>query len=410
DSPSADASERGASTAPVPASSSLSEGQAPGQATVEDVRAGCAPGSGVAGGGVGLEVVVRGLVAPTYVAHSGDGTGRLFVAEQAGRIRVLDPGGSALAPWLDISDRVEVGGEAGLVGLAFHPDYKDNGRLFVYYTKDAASVVLSEFRVLGDPLADLPALTSERKLLEVEQRFSNHYGGQLLFDATGHLFVGIGDGGSEGDPDNNAQRLDSLMGKILRLNVDGAEPYEVPPDNPFVGQDQARGEIWALGLRNPYRFSLDRVTGEMWIADVGSRAREEIDLGRAGANYGWKQVEGSQCFVENCDPSKFTAPVWEYANPQDGLSVIGGYVYRGCTLRDLWGQYVFSDYGERHSPLWSLRRQGDAVTRGSVAIADAGALIASFGEGPDGELYAVDHGGGRLLKLQPSSAAASPDR
>ena len=374
------------------------------------IREGCAPGSGRPGHNVTLGVLARGLVAPTYVTHGKDGTGRLFVTEQGGRIRVLVPGQTELSDWLDLSDRVEVGGEAGLVGLAFHPDYPSNGRFFVYYTPDAAGVVLSEFRVVSDPRTGRPETGSERKLLELEQRFSNHYGGQLLFDDEGYLRVGIGDGGSEGDPDNNSQRLDSLMGKILRIDVDGDQPYGIPPGNPFVDRKGARGEIWALGLRNPFRFSLDRLTGQMWIADVGSRSREEIDLGQAGGNYGWKQVEGSSCFVEGCDPNAFTAPVWEYRNPAEGMSVIGGYVYRGCGLRDLWGQYFFSDYGELRSPLWSLRLEGDSVSRGAVTIPDVGSLIASFGEGEDGELYAVDHGGGRLLKLQLSQSSTSANR
>jgi glucose/arabinose dehydrogenase len=360
------------------------------------------------GTAVALAELATGFERPVHMAYVPDGSGRLVVLEQAGLARIGTAQGKEWSPWLDLRERVSSEGEQGLLSLVFHPAFKDNGRLFVYYTLGAGDVVLSEFQVPGKRRDGPPALDSERTLIRIDQRFSNHFAGQLAFAADGTLYVGIGDGGSEGDPDNNAQRLDSLLGKILRIDVDSTErPYAIPADNPFVDVEGARPEIWALGLRNPWRFSFDREGGRLWIADVGSLTWEEVSIGVAGGNYGWKQLEGTHCFVADCDAKsrKFVAPVWEYGRDL-GMSVTGGFVYRGCAMPDVRGLYIFSDYQPPDSPLWSLRYEGGVVTAGPVTLDGTGAVISSFGEDEAGELYVLDHLRGRLLRLESAGSPA----
>jgi glucose/arabinose dehydrogenase len=351
-----------------------------------------------------LKEVARGFDRPVHFAALPGGKNMFVILEQAGLARIGSPGAS-WRKFLDLRDVVGSEGEQGLLSLVFHPGYESNGRVFVYYTVGAGDVRLSEFQVAGG--GDLAAVerASERILLRIDQRFSNHFAGQLLFGPDGFLYVGIGDGGSEGDPDNNAQRLDSLLGKILRIDVDSFNtdrPYGIPSDNPFVGRDDAKGEIWALGLRNPWRFSFDRGTNRLWISDVGSLGWEELSIGIKGGNYGWKILEGTHCFEEGCDLAHpgLVAPIWEYGRDR-GMSVIGGFVYRGCALPDLRGLYLFSDYQPPYSPLWSLyfSDQGGVANRGSIALESTGAVISSFGEDEAGEIYALDHLAGRLLKL-----------
>ena len=363
----------------------------------------CAGTDPFRGQDVALVEIERGFTRPVHLSSVPGSKGAFVVLEQAGLARVGQPSG-VWRDFLDLREVVSSEGEQGLLSLAFHPSYASNGRLFVYYTVGAGDVLLSEFRVSGDGASATVDRGSERVLLRIDQRFSNHFAGQLLFARDGFLYVGIGDGGSEGDPDNNAQRLDSLLGKILRIDVDSVTtelPYGIPADNPFVGREGARGEIWALGLRNPWRFSFDRATGRMWISDVGGLQWEEVSLGVAGGNYGWKILEGTHCFEAGCDRSHpgLVAPIWEYGRDR-GMSVIGGFVYRGCSLPDLRGLYFFSDYSPPDSPLWSLQLKGEVVTLGSVALESTGAVISSFGEDDDGELYALDHLGGRLLQLK----------
>ena len=360
------------------------------------------------GTSVAFAEVARGFERPVHLSYLPDGSGRLVVLEQAGLARIGSTTGGEWAEWLDLRQRVTSEGEQGLLSLAFHPSFKDNGRLYVYYTVGAGDVVLSEFRVPPGKRAGRPDPQSERTLIRIDQRFSNHFAGQLAFGPDGFLYVGIGDGGSEGDPDNNAQRLDSLLGKILRLDVDSKEPpYGIPADNPFVGVEEARPEIWAFGLRNPWRFSFDRKNSRMWIADVGSLSWEEVSIGVKGGNYGWKQLEGTHCFVEGCEPKskEFIAPVWEYGRDR-GMSVTGGFVYRGCKLPDVRGLYIFSDYQPPDSPLWSLRFDGERASSGPVDLEGTGAVISSFGEDQDGELYALDHLRGRLLRLEGAGSPA----
>jgi glucose/arabinose dehydrogenase len=331
-----------------------------------------------------LEAVIEDLEQPVFVTHAGDGSGRLFVVEQAGRILVSADGELLEEPFLDIADDVGSGGERGLLGLAFHPDYADNGRYFVHYTRggDGASVI-AEFEVSPDPGR---SRQGGRRLLTVDQPFANHNGGMIAFGPDGFLYIGLGDGGSGGDPGNRAQDPDELLGKILRLDVDGRRPYAIPPDNPFA-DGGGRAEIYALGLRNPWRFSFDRRRGKLYVGDVGQHEREEIDIVRRGRNYGWRLLEGSRCFdpPEDCDRRGLELPRTEYGHGGGRCSVTGGYRYRGRGVPALKGLYVFGDYcsGE----IFALRR------RERSRLLDTELSISSFGEDEAGELYVVDHGG-----------------
>jgi glucose/arabinose dehydrogenase len=334
-------------------------------------------------------VVTSGLVSPLFVTHAGDGSGRLFVVEQPGRVRVVAPGGTLLpTPFLNLTDRVLAGGERGLLGLAFHPGYEANGRLFVSYTRqpDGASVV-SELAVSGDPNAASPS--SERVLLVVPQPFANHNGGMIAFGPGGLLFVALGDGGSAGDPGNRAQNPQELLGKILRIDVDGGgQPYGIPADNPFASGGQGRPEIYALGFRNPWRFSFDRRTGQLYAGDVGQTAFEEIDVVRRGANYGWRIMEGRSCYPPgtSCSRAGLAPPLTVYGHSGGRCSVTGGYVYRGRAVRALAGTYLYGDFctGEIFG----------RIDRRNRVLLDTDLRIASFGEDEAGEVYVVDIRGG----------------
>ncbi|MBC8163837.1 MAG: PQQ-dependent sugar dehydrogenase, partial [Roseiflexaceae bacterium] len=274
------------------------------------------------------QLVTDALDRPVYVTHAGDGSKRLFVVEKAGTIRVVRDGQPDQTPFLDIIDRVgSDGSEQGLLSVAFHPRFVENGRLFVNYTDKRGDTVISRF----DSDGQAANAASERMLMKIDQPYPNHNGGLVKFGPDGFLYVGMGDGGSAGDPHNNGQRLDSLLGKMLRLDVDGGEPYAIPAGNPLASGSGA--EIWASGLRNPWRFSFDRATGDLYIGDVGQNAIEEISFQQtgqgAGANFGWNVTEGSQCFRGSCDPAQFVLPVAEYSH-EFGCSVTGGYVYRGA--------------------------------------------------------------------------------
>ena len=333
---------------------------------------------------------------PVFLTAAGDGSGRAFVVEQRGVIRVL----ASTAPdtghgvFLDISGRVSrARREEGLLGLAFDPAFSSNGYFYVYYS--AASPrrsVLSRFSVSADP--DSADATSELVLLEVPQPFSNHNGGMISFGPDGFLYVGLGDGGSGGDPQRNGQDLGTLLASILRIDVQGASagaPYRVPTDNPFVGVMDAREEIWAYGLRNPWRFSFDPATGDLWAADVGQADREEIDLVLPGRNYGWNTMEGTSCFLtSDCDRTGLELPVAEYGHGL-GCSVTGGYVYRGADVPALSGVYVYADFCTGR--IWGLRHTDGRVS-GPVLLLQAPLQISSFGTDARGELYALVFGGG----------------
>ncbi len=277
----------------------------------------------------------------------------------------------------------------GCSGWPFIRNFAGNGQLFVDYTDVNGNTVVSRF--LADPTANQVDPSSEKVLLRVDQPYANHNGGQLAFGPDGFLYIGLGDGGSAGDPLGAGQRLDTLLGKILRLDVDEGDPYAIPPDNPLTGQADARPEIWAYGLRNPWRFSFDRATGEMWIGDVGQNQYEEIDLqpaGLGGLNYGWNEMEGLHEYRSGYREG-LTLPVWEYDHAQ-GCSVTGGYVYRGQALPALRGVYLFGDYCS--GTLWALARTSEGGWNG-VALLATGLSISSFGEDEAGEVYVVDLGG-----------------
>jgi glucose/arabinose dehydrogenase len=334
---------------------------------------------------IDLELVVDGLERPVFVGHAGDGSGRLFVLEQTGRIRIVAGGALLERPFLNLAGRIRAGGERGLLGLAFHPDYASNRRLLVNYTRDPdGATVIAEYRTtLRDPDR---ASRVERVLLTVAQPFSNHNGGMLAFGPDGHLYIALGDGGSGGDPQNHAQNPNSLLGKILRIDVDGAQPYAIPPDNPFAAGG-GRREIFALGLRNPWRFSFDRRSGRLFAGDVGQNESEEIDIIRRGRNYGWRIMEGPLCFRPRtgCDPSGLTLPVSSYRHVGGRCSITGGYVYRGSAIPDLVGTYLSGDLctGE----IFGMRQLVRSL------LLDTGLRISSFGEDEAGEVYVVDLGG-----------------
>jgi glucose/arabinose dehydrogenase len=349
---------------------------------------------------VSISDFAAGLRSPVFATGRRDGSGGLLVVEQGGTIRIVNSEGSMQpTAFLDISDRVVVGGEQGLLGLALHPDYENNGHFYVDYTRqpDGATVV-SEFQA-NDRFAD-PA--SERVLLTIPQPFANHNGGMVAFDASGMLMIGMGDGGGGGDPDGNGQNQRALLGKLLRIDVNGGDPYLIPADNPFATSAEALPEIWALGLRNPWRFSFDRQTGDLWIGDVGQGKWEEIDAepaGQGGRNYGWNTMEGKHCFSgSGCDEAGLTLPVAAYGHTL-GCTVVGGYVYRGSAFPILSGGYLYADYCS--GTIWGLSA-ADGLANGTAkaeVLLESGVIISSFAEDEAGELYVLDLRGGRVLKL-----------
>lgn len=343
--------------------------------------------------------VARGLDQPVFLAGAGDGSGRLFIVEQPGRIRVVAGGRLLEAPFLDIVDRTgSRGTEQGLLGLAFHPDYARNGQFFVDYTDRNGDTVVSRFRVsTGDP--DRAERDSEEIVLTIAQPYANHNGGQLVFGPDGYLYVGMGDGGAAGDPQDRAQNPQDLLGKLLRLDVDAGRPYAIPPGNPFAAGAGGRPEIWALGLRNPWRFSFDRLTGDLYIADVGQGTWEEVNFAPAGAaggeNFGWPYREGAHPY-EGDAPAGLVEPVAEYSHAEGGCSVTGGYVYRGAALPALQGVYLYGDYCS--GLVWGLWQPapGRWETR---LLFETRLGISSFGEDDAGELYVLDRGGGAAYLL-----------
>jgi glucose/arabinose dehydrogenase len=340
----------------------------------------------------------------TNLVQPDDSSGLIFVTEQRGVIQAFAAGqpqeGSYV--FLDISDRVNRGGnEEGLLGLAFSPDYREDGYFYVYYSAaNPRHSVLSRFILdQGNPSVANPQ--SEVIITEVTQPYSNHNGGQIAFGTDGYLYVGLGDGGSAGDPQGNGQNLGTLLGKILRIDVSELSvtvKYKVPPDNPFVATPGARAEIWAFGLRNPWRFSFDRETGLLWAGDVGQNMWEEIDIITKGANFGWNIMEGSHCYspATGCDQSGLTLPIIEYDHSQ-GCSVTGGYVYRGDNIPSLQGYYIYGDYCSGN--IWALSYQGKAVTTNTL-LTEFGLSITSFGEDLAGNLYILSREGGIYTLVQ----------
>jgi glucose/arabinose dehydrogenase len=353
---------------------------------------------------VGLQEVVSGLSFPLYLtAPSGDPS-RLFIVEKGGAIRVVKDGVLLPTPFLDLTGRVSTGGEQGLLGLAFDPEYASNGRFVVHYTDGNGNTVVSLFRVAaGD--ADLADPGSETVVLTAEQPFSNHNGGQILFGPDGMLYVGLGDGGSGGDPGGRGQSVADLLGSILRIDVRGGTGYTVPPDNPFAGSTEARPEIWSFGLRNPWRFTFDPATGDLYVADVGQNAWEEVDVVRAaegagrGTNFGWNVTEGRHCYAgAGCDLGAFTLPVLEYGHGE-GCSITGGFVYRGAAIPDLQGHYFYADYCQGWVRSFRLQ-DGQAVEPQQWPTLAPGGAITSFGQDAAGELYLLS-AEGRVSRIVP---------
>ena len=349
--------------------------------------------------------VARNLSNPVFITHSGDGSGRLYIVEKGGRIKILQNGTLRSTPFLNLSAKVSSGSEQGLLGLAFHPSYVDNGKFYVNYTNTSGDTVIAEYtRSSANPNVANPTGST---LLAIDQPYSNHNGGMLAFGPDRYLYVGMGDGGSSGDPGNRAQSLNTLLGKILRIDVDneaGGKKYAIPPGNPFAGVS-GLDEIWSFGLRNPWRFSFDRRTGDMWIGDVGQNRYEEINRSPAvngvdagkGLNYGWRVLEGNACFnpSSGCNKAGKSPPMAVYSH-SSGCSVTGGYVYRGLAYRGLVGGYVFGDFCSGR--IWALRAHGPAA-QAPVLMADTNLSISSFGEGPDGTIYVTDLASGDIWAI-----------
>ncbi len=353
-----------------------------------------------------VEQVLSGLDDPVFVTHAGDNSQRLFIVEKPGTVRILAGDELLPRPFLDITDRVRSSGfEQGLLGLAFPPNFTSTGHFFVNYTGQDGRTIVSRFQVGAEP--NVADATGEFKVLEIAQPAANHNGGMLAFGPDGYLWIGTGDGGAANDRFGNGQNPDSLLGKMLRLDVTGdpAQPYVVPPDNPWVTSDwngqNVRDEVWAMGLRNPWRYSFDRLTGDLWIGDVGQGTYEEINRVAAeqkgyptgGLNFGWPIMEGTHCFPAgaNCDRSGLFLPVSDYTHAEGGCSVTGGYVYRGVQFPMLDGVYFYGDYCSGF--IWALRATADGTWR-SDRVLQSGLAISSFGENEAGELFLTDLNGG----------------
>jgi len=342
-----------------------------------------------------LQLVTSQLDRPVVITHAGDGSGRLFIAEQDGVIRIVDAGGNLLAlPFLDISGQTSCCSERGLLGIAFHPDFQTNGLFFVHYSDNAGDTMISRFSVsAGNP--NLADIASEVELLAVSQPYPNHNGGQIAFGPDGYLYIGLGDGGSSGDPQDRAQNLGLLLGKILRIDIDNQDPgleYAIPPSNPFVGVSGVAEEIWAYGLRNPWRFSFDRQTGDLFIGDVGQNLWEEIDFqpvsSPGGENWGWRCYEGNVVYNSaGCGPvGDYDFPILTYDHGL-GCSVSGGYRYRGARFSNLYGLYVYGDYCSGR--IWGATHDGGSGWS-ETELLDVSFFLSTFGENEDGELFVAE--------------------
>jgi glucose/arabinose dehydrogenase len=354
------------------------------------------------GTGLALELVRSGLSQPLFVCSPPGDTARIFVVEQTGAIRILRNDTLLAVPFLNLAGLVSGGDEQGLLGMAFSPDYATSGRFYVSYTDVQGRNKLVRYLVSADPNVANPA--PETDLLTVDQPYENHNGGGITFGPDGYLYMGIGDGGSSDDPNGNGQDRSDLLGSLLRLDVSGPGAYAIPADNPFVGMAGMRGELWDWGLRNPWRFSFDRATGDLYIADVGQDSREEVNVSNAsegggkGLNYGWDITEGFECHEPSsgCDRTGLTPPEYEYTHGV-GCSVTGGFVYRGTRNPTMEGRYFFGDYcqGWVRSFFWN---GDDATNTLQHPTLDVGTQLTSFGEDARGELYLTTRDG-RLLRI-----------
>src|SRR5438309_3703271 len=363
---------------------------------------------------VTLRPVASGLTLPVEIAHAGDGSGRLFVVGQGGAIKIIRDGAVLATPFLDITAQVLSGGERGLLGLAFHPQFRSNGKFYVYYTRRTdGTIVVSEY-LRGAANADVADPATERQLFTVTHPLSNHNGGHIVFGPDGYLYIGIGDGGGGGDQNNNAQNLGVRLGKLLRIDVNAAPGFAVPPGNPLVAQAGALPEIWAYGLRNPWKFNFDRATGDLLIADVGQNAWEEVDFeptgDPGGRNYGWRITEGNHCFnpSSGCNLTGITLPIIEYGHnfSSGGFAIIGGYVYRGRKSAALRGFYLYGDNVSNH--MWAA-----AASEGwaPFSLINGPSGISTFGEDEAGELYVAGLNSGTIHAIDgPGPAVVSVTR
>jgi len=344
-------------------------------------------------------IITHRFSKPVFVTASPDKSHRLFVVEQNGLILIIKGNTVLPSPFLNVAEKLSTGGERGLLGLAFHPRFSENGRVFVNYTrKEDGATVIAEYHVSSNPNQADPR---ESVLLVIPQPYGNHNGGMIAFGPDHYLYIGMGDGGSGGDPKNYAQNQNELLGKLLRIDVNQDPPYGIPPDNPLVNSP-GRPEIFAWGLRNPWRFSFDRKTGDLWAGDVGQNKWEEINVVTKGKNYGWRLLEGTHCFnpETHCrNVPNLVDPVTEYGHEQGRCSVTGGYVYRGGKIPALFGTYVFGDFcsGE----IWGYR---EGTTR---LLLDTNLQITSFGEDWAGELYVVGYGG-EIFRIVPKAVDSKP--
>ncbi len=347
-----------------------------------------------------LQQVGVGFSEPLFLTHAGDGSGRIFVVEKGGTIALLKDGQRVAPAFLDIRDRVGTRGfERGLLGLAFHPDYERNGFLYVNYTDGRGRTVVERYTVsANDPNRADPS--TAKLIIRIDQPFANHNGGMIAFGPDGYLYIGMGDGGGAGDPIKAGQDRNTLLGKILRIDVNNGDPYAIPADNPFANGGGAP-EIWSYGWRNPWRFSFDRATGDFYAGDVGQNAWEEISYEKAGSpgglNYGWNTMEGTHCFFPrtNCNRDGLVLPIAEYDHGE-GISVTGGYVYRGEAFPNMVGYYFFADFGS--SNVWALKQDNAGVWQ-MTKIMNARFAVSSFGEDEAGELYLTDFGRGQIYRL-----------
>ena len=363
--------------------------------------------------------IANGFTKPVYVCQPPGDNDRLFVLEQKGIIKIIKNGKTVRKPYADLRNKVHnpitPGDERGLLGLAFHANYQNNGFVYINYSDKNDHTIVSRFRVASDP--DRLDTKSEKVLIKLKQPFSNHNGGHMEFGPDGYLYISVGDGGKWGDPYNNAQNLGNLFGKILRIDVDTGDPYAIPDDNPFINNEDAKDEIWLYGLRNVWRFSFDWGKGDVYLGDVGQDLWEEIDFVAAenagGQNFGWRVMEGNHCYnpKEDCEPTG-ELPIFEYPNDAnymkiligmdepnvDGCSVTGGYVYRGSAISELQGTYFFADYCSGN--IWTFKEKNGKATEfqnrtEEISLGGGGFTnyISSFGEDNNGELYIVDYNG-----------------
>lgn len=336
---------------------------------------------------IDTELVTGGLSNPTSITNAGDGSGRLFITLQQGKILIYNGTKILSQPFLDITSLVSCCDERGLLSIAFHPDYSNNGFFYIDYTDIDGNTVIARYSVSSD--ADVADKDSAQTIIKIHQPFANHNGGGLQFGPDRYLYIGMGDGGSAGDPKNNAQSLKSLLGKILRIDIDGGTPYSIPPTNPFIKKTKAKKEIWAYGLRNPWRFSFDRLTGSLFIGDVGQNEWEEVDFepasSKGGKNYGWRRMEGKHCYnpTTSCNNGSLTLPILEYSHAV-GCSVTGGYRYRGTEITPLYGYYLYSDYCS--GTIWGAKKKKSGKWK-SQKLLDTEQSVSTFGEGEDGEIY-----------------------